>query len=642
MASIFRISSYNNSCFITCIVRNLLLLQLLSSILQQHSIDAAAVPSTTTNNNIRNRNIHHPHHGNGRLRVFSPRVPDRSSSDTDDLGDISGDINGNGNSSGNGNHSSKRRWVPSGVAPNDGEATTSSSSSSSNSNREEELEPREEEYTTSDVYPAKVEQEEEDMSSTWKRIQKRLLQKGSFDIVPLPAEKQSSSSKKMKKEKKSLTDIVFSTKKSKSNHKKKKWLHGTTFDLRKPTPERITKWFAPSTTSSTNGNDTTARISNSSHRKRQQASAIFNHDNVGMTNPMLHVSVSAEDTADAASASSTMLLHHHTDGDTSSSISLAASTTKTKTTTQNHSGPGDESESSPSPSPSSYPEWEIQDSWIPASTTTSTTTSKTSSQKEAQPSANTKARVLQYKRKPSAATSHPQAAETAWWPATSSEATQKRTKTTPKSKSSTWRECRYRCRVGRGLECYERVRDAALQWQFQHNQTAREQGILPVMEEQEEDNSNINNANQMFGRHMSSRVQSLWSGPHRQGSRRLVTYTTTGGSKPWFLPRITLYTLNPVMVVYDLLDQRGPGTTYTSTAYATLQGHLLRGEERVTVALRDDSDFVDVEILSYSKPAQGLRAKLVWPMIGNLQSAFFEHQLEYLEQVAAGGTKNKQ
>jgi hypothetical protein len=164
------------------------------------------------------------------------------------------------------------------------------------------------------------------------------------------------------------------------------------------------------------------------------------------------------------------------------------------------------------------------------------------------------------------------------------------------------------------------------------------------MEEEEADN-NSKNANQMFGRQTSSRVQSLWYGPHRQGSRRLVTYTTTGGgssSRPWFLPRIALYTLNPVMVVYDLLDQRGPGTTYTSTAYATLQGHLLRGEERVTVALRDDSDFVDVEILSYSKPAKGWRAKLVWPTIGNLQSSFFEHQLEYLEQVAAaGGTNNK-
>jgi hypothetical protein len=178
-----------------------------------------------------------------------------------------------------------------------------------------------------------------------------------------------------------------------------------------------------------------------------------------------------------------------------------------------------------------------------------------------------------------------------------------------------------------------------LQWQFQHNQT-RSQGILavPPSPSSSSSSSSSNGCDDVNGNNdnafcldtqASQHVQSIWSGPHSRGSRRLVTFTTLGFSNS------KLYTLNPVMVVYDLMDQRGPGTTYTSTAYATLKGHFLRGEERVTVALRDDSGFVDVEILSYSKPGSGIKAKLAWPMIGKLQSTFFQHQMDYFEQVAA-------
>jgi uncharacterized protein (UPF0548 family) len=58
------------------------------------------------------------------------------------------------------------------------------------------------------------------------------------------------------------------------------------------------------------------------------------------------------------------------------------------------------------------------------------------------------------------------------------------------------------------------------------------------------------------------------------------------------------------------------------------------GEERVTVALRDVTGFVDVEILSFSCPSPSVRARLVWPMIGRMQQRFFEHQMDYLEGVA--------
>jgi len=65
-----------------------------------------------------------------------------------------------------------------------------------------------------------------------------------------------------------------------------------------------------------------------------------------------------------------------------------------------------------------------------------------------------------------------------------------------------------------------------------------------------------------------------------------------------------------------------------------MKGHLLRGEERVTVAMRDDTSFVDVEILSYSRPGRSLAAKFVWPLIGNMQQQFFQNQIDYLEHVA--------
>lgn len=79
----------------------------------------------------------------------------------------------------------------------------------------------------------------------------------------------------------------------------------------------------------------------------------------------------------------------------------------------------------------------------------------------------------------------------------------------------------------------------------------------------------------------------------------------------------------------------GPGTTYTSTAYATLKGHWLSGEERVTVALRDGvHGDVDVEIVSFSRPAPTLAGKLIWPFVGRRQRDFFERQLQALEQVS--------
>mmetsp|Transcript_47243 Transcript_47243/g.47686 ORF Transcript_47243/g.47686 Transcript_47243/m.47686 type:complete len:167 (-) Transcript_47243:171-671(-) len=77
-----------------------------------------------------------------------------------------------------------------------------------------------------------------------------------------------------------------------------------------------------------------------------------------------------------------------------------------------------------------------------------------------------------------------------------------------------------------------------------------------------------------------------------EGGKRLVT----SAKSP--VPR--LWVINPCKVVYELLDQRleqnngsssgsskSSGLTYSSTAYGTLRGHLLCGEERVSVGIRD-------------------------------------------------------
>jgi len=64
--------------------------------------------------------------------------------------------------------------------------------------------------------------------------------------------------------------------------------------------------------------------------------------------------------------------------------------------------------------------------------------------------------------------------------------------------------------------------------------------------------------------------------------------------------------------------------------YLTLKGHFLRGEERVTVALRDGSQQVEIEIFSISRAGKSLSGKTLWPLIGKMQNIFFRQQLEHL------------
>lgn len=73
-----------------------------------------------------------------------------------------------------------------------------------------------------------------------------------------------------------------------------------------------------------------------------------------------------------------------------------------------------------------------------------------------------------------------------------------------------------------------------------------------------------------------------------------------------------------------------------------MKGHLLRGEERVTVALRDRNQAVDVEIISISKAGESIKAKGLWPFIGKMQNKFFESQMKSLEKVAQNNDTKEQ
>ncbi|VEU44836.1 unnamed protein product [Pseudo-nitzschia multistriata] len=211
-----------------------------------------------------------------------------------------------------------------------------------------------------------------------------------------------------------------------------------------------------------------------------------------------------------------------------------------------------------------------------------------------------------------------------------------------------WRILTYRKRVGRGKDCYEKVRDAALDWEFQsadgsmgmmqvpeacpsgdkfamqtsHAVSTKSKGSYSVRPVEDDSSGQVDNRRT----HSSSSYRSL-------GSRRLVSFASKSLTEILPSPfQRRLYSINPVMVVYDVVDQRAPDgqSTFTSTAYSTLKGHFIKGEERVTVALRDGSQDVEVEILSISRAGSGIAGKTLWPFIGKMQSKFFQQQLQHL------------
>jgi hypothetical protein len=143
-----------------------------------------------------------------------------------------------------------------------------------------------------------------------------------------------------------------------------------------------------------------------------------------------------------------------------------------------------------------------------------------------------------------------------WWPSLSF----------PPSRKKQWRVLTYRRRVGTGLECYERVRDAALDWEFQTNDGLL--GLLSVPSSSETQQlmhtpknppNSIPSPYGVRGRYTVTPNESEESegesiACHRSigSARRMVSFTASRLLP--FLPK--LYAVNPVTVVYDLMDQR--------------------------------------------------------------------------------------
>lgn len=201
-----------------------------------------------------------------------------------------------------------------------------------------------------------------------------------------------------------------------------------------------------------------------------------------------------------------------------------------------------------------------------------------------------------------------------------------------------YRVLRYQLRVGQGLDCYERVRDFALAWEFD----SPDKGIKNVQQQAYFNPQQQQTAKAQPCRSVHPLQGTTASADRTEGlGRRMVSWTKVG----------PFHVLSPIAVLYEWVDHKGLGssgarTLYTSCAYATQKGHWLAGEERVTVALRETDDPltpapVDVEIVSFSKAAPSLIGILAWPFVGRMQDKFFVEQLRALHRVGTGPSQHK-
>ena len=134
---------------------------------------------------------------------------------------------------------------------------------------------------------------------------------------------------------------------------------------------------------------------------------------------------------------------------------------------------------------------------------------------------------------------------------------------------------------------------------------------------------------------------SFWADTTDANRNHYDTTTAAGGVTPYHLNSNTKTTPSSS-------SSSVSSTTYTSTAYGTGYGHWLCGEERVTVCYRhptilDDNHTtgcVDVEIVSYSQPnMHSFMGRLVYPIIRPLQQSFFVSQMKYLQNIAQTATQ---
>ena len=180
---------------------------------------------------------------------------------------------------------------------------------------------------------------------------------------------------------------------------------------------------------------------------------------------------------------------------------------------------------------------------------------------------------------------HPTNDHQAWWPSILVPTTTNNNNNNNNNNNKyPWRIIRHCRRVGTGWDCYQQVRDAVLDWNFQDSKqtmgmipipetksTTQQQGQqsstnisrgrflsipLPVKTQQQQAKSLPTSSSSSSSSTMSHSPlhQQLWSGP---GGKRFVTYTDALAKFRRRIPiPFHIYSINPVMVVYDLVDQR--------------------------------------------------------------------------------------
>lgn len=166
-----------------------------------------------------------------------------------------------------------------------------------------------------------------------------------------------------------------------------------------------------------------------------------------------------------------------------------------------------------------------------------------------------------------------------------------------------WRVLKFYKTVGHGAKCYKRVRNAIFDWDFEADNGKKLVGIMSASKQQY----------------------------HETHKTLLATFAEIRFPKPIK----SIFVVNPVHVTHEIIDSKQiPKCIYSSTSYATLSGHLLSGEERVSVIWRKYSGGeVVVEIVSFSRPAPSVSGKLVWPVIGRMQRNFFLEEMKHLDRI---------
>ena len=142
------------------------------------------------------------------------------------------------------------------------------------------------------------------------------------------------------------------------------------------------------------------------------------------------------------------------------------------------------------------------------------------------------------------------------------------------------RTIEYRCTLGSGAACYRSARACLLGWRMHSG--------------------------------------SSWCGVLTRGGAGAALCTFAAMAGP-------LWVLNPCRVVYQQSDRRR-----TAVAYATLQGHLIAGTERMAVEWQADGS-VEFTVLSLSRGA-GPVGRLLFVGLARTQRRFFRDQLACMKR----------